>query len=166
LPEAPSRQGWTLNRATDADMDALMRWFPDSESVRIWGGPRFRYPFTRKSFLRDCHWGKMHSFCLRGADRSMLGFGQIYERIGRINMARLVVHPQSRGEGAGRKLIELLFEAGRNLYSLDEYSLFVYRDNLAALKCYQSMGFEIRDYPPKAPLADECYYLTRPVDGL
>ena len=34
---------------------------------------------------------------------------------------------------------------------------------LAALGCYQSMGFVIHDYPEGAPMADLCYYLTRPV---
>ena len=46
-------------------------------------------------------------------------------------------------------------------YDMDEFSLFVYRDNLPALKLYQSVGFEIRKYPPDQMLADRCYFLTR-----
>ena len=52
---------------------------------------------------------------------------------------------------------------GPALFPADEFSLFVYRHNEAALGCYRSMGFVIRDYPEDARMADQCYYLTRPV---
>ena len=48
-------------------------------------------------------------------------------------------------------------------FTADEYSLFSYRDNTAALGCYLSMGFVIHDYPEDAPMADDCYYLVRPL---
>lgn len=50
---------------------------------------------------------------------------------------------------------------GWTLVDSDEFSLFVYRDNVPALECYKAMGFEIRDYPEGASMADQCYYLTR-----
>ena len=43
----------------------------------------------------------------------------------------------------------------------DEYSLFVYRDNLPAYRCYLSLGFLVRDYPDDAPMPDKCYFLTK-----
>lgn len=159
------RDDWRLCTATRDDMDELMSWFPDANAVKLWGGPRFRYPYTRKTFLRDCHWGKMASFGLRDPGDSLTGFGQLYERIGRINLARLVVREDSRGQGAGKRLIELLMIAGPTLFRCREFSLFVYRNNLPALNCYKSVGFSVSEYPPKAPMADECYYLTRPVDS-
>ena len=155
--------GWLLVEAEDRDLEELMSWFGSAGEVDRWGGPRFRYPFTGKTFRRDCHWGRMPSFRLNSPEGEFAAFGQMYERYGRINLARLVVHPDMRGAGVGKRLIASLMEIGPELFKADEFSLFIYRDNVSALGCYRSMGFVIRDYPEGAPMADRCYYLTRQV---
>ncbi len=156
------RRDWRLIEATDRDLEELMSWFRDSDEVDIWGGPRFRFPFTRATFRKDCHWGRMPSFRLNSPAREFCAFGQMYQRYGRINLARLVVNPRMRGRGIGKRLVASLIEAAPSLFAAHEFSLFSYRHNAAALGCYQSMGFVIHDYPEGAPMADECYYLTRP----
>ena len=155
--------GWQLAEASEHDLEDLMGWFRSAADVDRWGGPRFRYPFTTRTFLRDCHWGRMPSFRLDSPAGEFAAFGQMYERFGRINLARLAVHPDLRGKGVGKRLVAALLEVGPTLFTADEFSLFVYRHNSAALGCYRSMGFVIRDYPDGAPMADLCYYLTRPV---
>ena len=75
--------GWTLAPAVDADFDEVMTWFPDAESVDIWGGPRFRYPFTAETFREDCRVDLMVSYVLRTADGRLAAFGQSYVREGR-----------------------------------------------------------------------------------
>ena len=163
MTETAGRGGWQLVEATDRDLDELMSWFGSAGDVDRWGGPRFRYPFSRRSFRRDCRWGRMPSFRLNSPTGRFAAFGQMYERYGRINLARLVVHPDLRGSGVGKRLLAALMEIGPTLFTADEFSLFSYRDNAAAVGCYRSMGFVIRDYPEGAPLADRCYYLTRQV---
>lgn len=155
------RDEWTLRVAVDADVDALMQWFPQYEDVNIWGGPSFRYPFTRESFFEDIHWGRVASFGLFDADCSMAGFGQLYDRDERIHLARLVVDPERRSSGVGRRLTTMLMAAGKDLYPRDEYSLFVYRANEPAYRCYRALGFAVADYPEDMPLADECVFMTR-----
>lgn len=154
---------WTLARSEQSDIDALMGWFSTAKDVSDWGGPKFRFPFTLESFQRDCHWPEMASFSLRDGTGQLCAFGQLYERNHRINLARLVVRPSRRRQGIGRRLVTMLMSVGTRLLPLDEFSLFVFRDNLPALKCYRSLGFEVRDYPADQKLGDKCYYLTRPV---
>ena len=149
--------------AVATDVDVLMRWFPTAAATARWGGPGFRYPFTRQTFLEDSRWSSMPPYVLRRGNE-MLGFGQFYERYGRINLARLAVDPGRRGEGLGGRLVRAMLDESRRHLDNGEYSLFVYRDNEPALRCYRSAGFEIAEYPEGAPLADECYYLTRPVE--
>lgn len=156
-------EGWRLERASDGDIAELMGWFDGERSVVVWGGPGFRYPFDRVSFVKDSHWHDMATFCLLSPNNESSAFGQLYERNKRINLARLIAHPQMRRQGIGARLVQMLMLVGADLFSLDEYSLFVYRDNEPALKCYQSLGFEIQDYPPDQIMADVCYYLTCPV---
>ena len=157
--------GWVLDRASPTDLASLRAWLDTAAAVRNWGGPNFRYPYTNETFEADCHWPAMDSFCLRDPEGRLAAFGQVYDRDGRINFARLIAKPSLRGRGVGRRLVGLLMVAGARLFPLDEYSLYVYRDNESALSCYRAMGFEIADYPAKAPLAGECYFLTRPVDA-
>jgi ribosomal protein S18 acetylase RimI-like enzyme len=104
----------------------------------------------------------MATFALESPGSQFAAFGQIYERYRRINLARLIVHPDLRGKGVGRRLVALLLEVGPAVVDRPEFSLFVYRDNTPALECYLQAGFRIRDYPRDAPMADDCYYLTRP----
>jgi hypothetical protein len=70
---------YSLLPAREDAMRALMQWFPDAPSTRVWGGPAFRFPFTFESFVADARWPGMSSWCLRDG-REMLGFGQFYDR--------------------------------------------------------------------------------------
>ena len=161
---AIDRDGWTLRKASSSDIEALLQWFPTFDDVNVWGGPSFRYPFTRDSFFADLYWGEMASFCLFDPANDFVAFGQVYDRDERIHLARLVVAPEMRGQGSGKRLVEMLMEAGREVYPRDEVSLFVFRANTPAYECYKSLGFEIQPYPDDMPHADVCYYLTRPVN--
>ena len=153
--------GWTLSAATETEFDELMTWFPNAEAVDVWSGPNFRYPFTRETFLEDCRVDIMDCYALRNPDGLFAAFGQTYEREGRGHLARLVANPELRRQGSGRRLIELIIASLEARFSYDEYSLFVYRRNTAAYRCYQSLGFAVVDYPEDAPMPELCYFLTR-----
>ena len=154
----------TLEPATDRDIDELMSWFPDADSVDIWGGPKFRYPFTRDSFVNDCGVDRMVSYSLRAPDGRMVAFGQRYVRNGRAHLARLIASPAARRYGYGRRLIEEIIEAVRREGRHSEVSLFVYRHNEPAYRCYLQLGFRVQPYPEDADMREQCYFLTRPVD--
>ncbi len=151
-----------LRAAESADIDALMAWFPDEASIRNWGGPFFDYPFDRVPFHRDCKWQELPSFCLV-SHGTLQGFGQVYERYGRVNLARLVVRPEARGCGLGQQLVNALIDASRSTLSLDQAGLFVYRANEPAYCCYRAAGFEVAPMPDDVDLGDEARYLVRPI---
>jgi ribosomal protein S18 acetylase RimI-like enzyme len=70
------------------------------------------------------------------------------------------VHPERRGEGIGRHLVASLMNEASKSMDLAEFSLFVYRDNEAAMRCYMAMGFVISEFPPDALFSDVTYYMT------
>lgn len=152
-----------LRVVSEADISRLMSWFPTGQSVDIWGGPKFRYPYTPQTFDEDVCWRQIDSYCLVDPADEMLAFGQIYERHERINLARLVVAPQQRGRGIGKQLIALLMEKGRARFPLRAYSLYVYKDNHPARACYVGMGFREHRFPVDDEMAGTCIYMTRPV---
>jgi ribosomal protein S18 acetylase RimI-like enzyme len=154
--------GWRLDAPSEADVDELMSWFPDEHSVDIWGGPRIRYPFTPETFREDCRIKEIVTYCLRDPAGAMVGFGQIYDRYDCGHLARLITHPKMRRQGIAKRLIVLLIDTAQQSFGHSECSLFVYRDNEPAYRCYLAMGFVLRDYPDDAPMKDRCYFLTRP----
>jgi ribosomal protein S18 acetylase RimI-like enzyme len=153
--------GWILETASDADIDEIMTWFPDARSVDIWGGPGFRFPFTPATFREDCQVDRMDSYALRDRAGRLAAFGQSYERAGRGHLARLIASPTRRRRGAGRQLIRMIIASLDERHAYEEYSLFVYRDNVPAYRCYRDLGFAVTDYPPDAKMADKCYFLLR-----
>ena len=68
-----------------------------------------------------------------------------------------------RGQGAGKFLMERIIAALAASNDYDEYSLFVYRHNEPAYRCYRSLGFGVVDYPEDAAMADKCFFLTKKI---
>ena len=158
---APAEEGWTLELAADSDIDEIMAWFPDAASVDIWSGPDFRFPFSAETFREDLRLDQMASWALRAPGGEFAAFGQSYERTGRGHLARLVVNPAMRGRGAGKRLIQHMIGALEALHAYDEYSLFVYRHNEPAYRCYLSLGFGVVGYPEDAAMPDKCFFLIK-----
>ncbi len=154
---------WSFEAADAADIDELMSWFPDAHSVDIWGGPRFRHPFDQASFHEDCRWQEYSSYCLRDPGNRFAAFGQIGKRYKRSHLARLIAHPERRGQGVGKRLLEKLIGIAREANECEEVALFVYKHNEPAYHCYRAMGFEVQEYPDDAPMREQCFYLSRPV---
>lgn len=136
-----------LVSASIAHVEELMSWFRNREAVSSWGGPPFRYPFSRESFLEDVYWDRMPTFVLLDTAGAMIGFGQTYEKEERGHLARLIVSPEHRGKGHGRALVEQLSEKARELFSCSEISLYMARDNEVATRCYTNAGFEEASNP-------------------
>ncbi len=150
-----------LDVATETNLAHIMSWFPDADSLALWGGPAFRFPFTQKSFFADCCWPSMASYVLRNDQEQTLAFGQLYERLDRVHLARLAVGPDFRGQGIGKRLIAALCEEGAKKLNRDEFSLFVRKDNETAFRLYERLNFKCVEYPEDTPMREICHYMVR-----
>jgi len=136
-----------LSLATTAQQASLMRQFQSATAVKQWGGEGFRLPLQSKSFLEQLQLPDTQSFALWDQQDKMLAFGQVCNRFERIHLARLLVLPQFRGRQLSQSLISGLTAAGLQRWPGREASLFVFRNNHIALRCYQKLGF----IPTKQP---------------
>jgi len=143
-----------------AHLETLKTWFPDQQSVRQWGGPLFRHPFTHATFLEDMRWGQVPAYSLLDDAGQLGGFGQCFEREGRCHLARLVIDPARRGMGVGRYFIGGLMQIGMSDLGADECSLFVMRSNHGAIRCYASLHFVRAPYPTDDPLYDNIDFMV------
>lgn len=159
-----NRATFDLCNSSGKDIHELMTWLPDAHSVDQWGGPFFRHPFDTRSFFEDIRWPEMAAYSLKNREQGLLAFGQLYERYQRINLARLIVNPSHRGSGYGHLLVRRLMETARGKWPLEEFSLFVHKNNASAIACYESLGFTPTQCPEETPLGDQVSYMTRRVD--
>lgn len=148
-----------LVRCEDADLSQVLSWFSDARSVLYWGGPDLSFPLQLPRFKSESKFHKSHSYVLRSAEH-LLAFGQLYNRLDRIHLGRLVVAPEHRGQGVGDELINCLIKQGRQLLGVEDASLFVLNDNLPAMSLYQRLGFVETPYPKPIPL-ENCIYMVR-----
>lgn len=143
----------------DARLPELMRWFPDRQSCRVWGGPEFRFPFTEASFREDAKLGSLPSWAFVGNGRTLAGFGQCYLRAGRCHLGRLAIAPAFRGQGLGSTLVRELCNRGRAEFGVESCSLFVMPSNLRAKKLYERLGFRQAPYPEPSPELEAFIYM-------
>ncbi|PSD27888.1 N-acetyltransferase, partial [Stenotrophomonas maltophilia] len=72
-----------------------------------------------------------------------VGFGQAWRtQPDTMHLGRLLVAPQARGCGLGRRLVHALIEQAFQSDAVERLTLRVYRDNAAAVALYRTLGFE------------------------
>lgn len=143
-----------LTTPKDQELAQMSQWFSDEKNLRIWSGPKFRYPFDQTTFKADLSMDRLPSFCLKfssptnDVERNLLvGFGQYYLRAGRCHFGRLVINPDCRGQNKIADLISLLADKGCADLKVNELSLFVFNDNHKAKRAYEKLGFVEAEYP-------------------
>lgn len=152
-----------LNIAAAADFRTLLSWFSTQQELTLWGGPGLPYPMDADQFQALVETPESHSRVLKGDDDELLAFGQFSIRSGRHHFGRLAVSPAIRGRGLGKALISHLLDESRQVQLAKGASLFVYQDNLPAIRCYSAMGFAIAPFPgPEEDNVADCLYMVRP----
>jgi ribosomal protein S18 acetylase RimI-like enzyme len=149
-----------LVSCNDPQLEQVLSWFSDAREVFYWGGPDISFPLELQCFKSQAKWHKNHSWVLLCGTETV-AFGQIYLRLERCHLGRLVVAPEHRGKGLGAELIERLIQAGQELLGCSEASLFVLTDNQPAMHLYRRLGFTETTYPKPIPLANCCYMIRR-----
>lgn len=157
-----SSSEYQLEAATDIAILSVKAWFSNQQQLFSWGGPNMSYPMSDRAFLTILREPQLNSFCLFNADGQLLAFGQFYLRLERHHLGRLAVNPLFRNKGLAKILIASLLEKAQQKLGMRAASLFVFKDNDAALRCYLAMGFNEQSYPEGIPNnMPNCMYMVR-----
>jgi len=147
-----------LRLTKEEDMLELSTWFTTQSEVENWGGPLIRFPFTPDQFKKDIGWNIITSYSFINNDK-LLGFVQVFDKYGYNHIGRVIIKPTKRANGLGVKLMQELFK--KYINSNQEYSLFVYTDNINARKLYESLGFKISNSKTDYEKDNHCFFMKK-----
>ena len=144
--------------AGPTDLSCLISWIADANDCLIWAGPAVTFPVFLQALMVQIEYTPENSFCLVDGER-MVAFGQLIKRTEyHFHLARLIVAPEIRGNGYGRKLCRYLIERAVQL-NCQLLTLNVYQDNLTALGLYRKIGFEVTPAADGMPLPSEVVHM-------
>ena len=139
-----------IRTAQKSDLLIVSRWLRDQTECELWAGHRVLYPIDLPALPDAIQWSESDSWVVTLRDE-IAAFGQLVPKPGgRLHVARLIVAPDHRADGLGRKLTEYLLATavGREASAV---SLNVSADNYRAIALYHSLGFGEADRPADEP---------------
>jgi ribosomal protein S18 acetylase RimI-like enzyme len=153
----------TLRPATPADAAAALAWTPTDEALCRWAGPSTRCPATPETLWEDMTAKDATTFAGLGAAQELVGLGQVRfleQTYG--HLARIIVSPMHRGHGLGRALCLALMNEAARRHPIQGFSLYVFPDNVNAIRLYHSLGFSELGVHPQF----NCLLLRAPLSAL
>ncbi|HWW40633.1 GNAT family N-acetyltransferase [Pedobacter sp.] len=132
-----------LKPYTSADFKLLEKWVTDEDLLLQFAGTDFSYPITRQQITVYRTAYPERNFYIAYQDETPFAFGEIIlQGSGIPKLARILVgEPSLRGKGLGGKFIKSLVAESARLYSTKTLELLVWDQNIAAIKCYERVGF-------------------------
>ncbi len=136
-----------LRPATNDDLADILSWLTTAESLKLWGGPLLTFPPDVAKTWCEIGANDNNSFVLVDQQDRVLGFGQTLQREAHaIHLARIILAPDTRGQGLGRVLCEQLMQTAIKQHQPAKITLNVYQENEVAVSLYRSLGFVLADH--------------------
>ena len=123
----------------------LISWIGSEEALMQFTGPSFTFPLTNEQLNKSLSDEKRFAFIVIDDEtNSSVGHAEIYltERsafFGKI----LIGDTQQRGKGLGQQIVNLLLDFTFTHLDRTAVELNVFDWNIAAIKCYEAVGFVI-----------------------
>lgn len=131
----------TFRQARKADLFEIVT-FPMDRTELFYFFPSATYPLTVKQLEQQLC--KRHQSTVMLSNKQLIGFANFYNVLNR-NIAfigNVIIKPEKRGQGLGRKLIQTMITTGFSYFQLKEVHLSCYEKNISALLFYRHLGFK------------------------
>ena len=119
----------------------------DVESLAAIEAASFSMPWSAKDF-RDLIFREYCLYMVAEADGEVVGCAGLTNSCNEGNIDNVVVAERFRGQGVGRKLLEVLL-AEAEAQGMEAFTLEVRVSNAAAIHLYEKMGFVSEGIRPK-----------------
>ena len=132
----------TLRPYDRTDAESVTRWIKDSSALFLWAADRFReHPLSADTFDGIYTDKSLNGFI---AEDDGLVMGHLFMQPhpdGRLKFGLIIVDPDVRGKGYGKKMLLSALEYAKKRYSPRSVFLCAFDTNQAAYNCYKSLGF-------------------------
>lgn len=119
----------------------IVLWVQSQSEARAWCGLSWGQVKTAKIFSNWHGVNDVHPYIL-SMGSAPVGYGEIWtdplEK--EVELARIIVKPQSRGKGLGQRLVKKLLQKAE-LFGYPYAFVRVVPKNIAAIRCYKNAGF-------------------------
>ena len=148
-----------LREFRGSDAREIARWPGSLEEVRRWAGSDPGWPVDVAVFGRWHADPDVRPYVICEG-KKQIGYGEVWvdEPEQEVELARIIVSPDKRGRGVGRRLVRLLLDRAA-LAGLPEAFVRVVPENGAAIGCYRGAGFSPVSEPER-----EVFNRGQPVD--
>lgn len=143
-PLVPFSEQWIPN---------LCKWIQCLDDLIYWSGNTFHEQgFSPTSFRKHLEDPSILPLGQRDNKGQLIAYGEIVKKnkLHRLNLCRIIVHPDQRGQGIGYQFCKSLVHICMSLGSYESVRLNVLEKNKRALSCYLSLGFSKIAVLPKA----------------
>jgi ribosomal protein S18 acetylase RimI-like enzyme len=142
-----------------SDAREIARWPGSPDEVRRWAGGDPGWPVDVAVFGRWHADSDVRPYIVLDGEEPV-GYGEIWvdEPEREVELARIIVSPERRGRGVGRRLVRLLLVRAA-LFGLPDAFVRVVPENAAAIGCYRGAGFS-----PVSETEREEFNRGQPVD--
>ncbi len=124
-------------------------WFSTKHEALLWGGHMFGWPLDPEAVFRRSTLSGIEFFVLvDGKDvQGFIEFQVVSQN--EMRLCRVAISPHYRGQGLGKKLVQLSIDKIKQGSRYQIVTLAVFRENVSASYCYRSIGFTEVDKEPK-----------------
>lgn len=100
----------------------------------------FSTPWPKSTFIAEIKMNKLARYYVVEVGGRVVGYGGLWLIMDEAHITNIAVHPEYRGKGMGKKLVEGLIEETSKI-DIHRITLEVRRSNTAALALYKKFGF-------------------------
>ena len=129
-----------FRKATHSDLPELLK-FPQDQQELFYFFPSANFPLTLEQLEQQL--SKGYESTVMVENHQLVGFANFY-KVKKHNIAfigNVIIRPDRRREGLGRKLIEKILTTGFTELKVNEVHLSCYESNLSAMQFYTGLGF-------------------------
>jgi RimJ/RimL family protein N-acetyltransferase len=132
-------------RPTTADhLQTILGWVKNNQEMVMWSGPTFTWPLEYTQLARyfdNPH--RTYWSALDAESQELVGHASLLidDDADLMRIGFIIVNPEHRGRGVGRKFVEAVVNEGFRASTLPVMKLGVYAHNTAALNLYERLGF-------------------------
>lgn len=131
-----------LRPYNEKDTEIILSWSKDEIAFYKWSaGVLGEYPISKEQFGFV---NKLMPFTAINDDE-VIGFFTIRrpsENFDELRFGFVVVDPQKRGQGSGKRMLQLGIKFAKEIFGAKKVSLGVFENNESAYYCYKAVGFQ------------------------